>query len=180
MKQEFLDVVDENNNFTGEKIERSIAHDKGVFHRGVHAWIVDDESRVLLQKRSMRKRINPGVLTSSAAGHIESGSTPDESMRKEAREELGIVLRELPEPVIVKRMTRGKSYIENEFLYVYFISLNLKEEDITIQKDEVEKVQFMKINNFLEDYELNSEKYSHYGKDYWQVVFENLRRLEEQ
>ena len=37
---ELLDVVDENGIPTGETVERSIAHAKGVRHRTSHVWLL--------------------------------------------------------------------------------------------------------------------------------------------
>lgn len=37
---EYIDIVDEQGNPTGEKVERSIAHSQGIRHRTAHIWIV--------------------------------------------------------------------------------------------------------------------------------------------
>lgn len=37
--EEYLDVVDENGNPTGETVARSVAHRKGIRHRTSHVWI---------------------------------------------------------------------------------------------------------------------------------------------
>ena len=37
---ELLDVVDENGIPTGETVERSIAHAKGIRHRTSHVWLL--------------------------------------------------------------------------------------------------------------------------------------------
>ena len=37
---EYIDIVDEHGIPTGETIERSIAHSKGIRHRTAHIWIV--------------------------------------------------------------------------------------------------------------------------------------------
>lgn len=55
---EFFDIVDEKGIPTGETIERTQAHEKGVRHRTAHIWIVreqDGKAQLLLQKRSAEK-----------------------------------------------------------------------------------------------------------------------------
>ena len=53
---EILDVVDENNNLTGKTEDRKIVHEKGLWHREVAAWIMNEKGEVLLQKRAPSKK----------------------------------------------------------------------------------------------------------------------------
>ena len=55
---EFLDVSDENGNPTGETVERTVAHEKGILHRTSHVWVLRRRGKavqVLLQKRCETK-----------------------------------------------------------------------------------------------------------------------------
>ena len=52
---EFIDIIDETGNPTGEIISRDNVHEKGILHRSVHIWVIreqDGRIEVLLQKRS--------------------------------------------------------------------------------------------------------------------------------
>ena len=40
---EYLDIVDENGNSTGETVSREIAHRDGIRHRTAHVWIVREK-----------------------------------------------------------------------------------------------------------------------------------------
>ena len=53
---EYIDVVDENNNFTGEVVGKNIVHEKGLFYREVIGIIVNNKNEILLQKRSTNKK----------------------------------------------------------------------------------------------------------------------------
>jgi len=64
------------------------AHRDGVWHATIHVWILDDESRILLQHRSYEKQYFPGMWDISAAGHI----APGEDGTREVAEELGAVV----------------------------------------------------------------------------------------
>ena len=60
---EYLDIVDEQGQPTGEIISRTLAHTKGIRHRTAHIWIVRRENehfQVLMQKRAMSKDSFPG------------------------------------------------------------------------------------------------------------------------
>ncbi len=89
---EIFDIVDEKGIPTGETIERTQAHEKGVRHRTAHIWIVreqDGKAQLLLQKRSAEKDSFPGRFDTSSAGHIQAGDEPEESAIRELHEELG-------------------------------------------------------------------------------------------
>lgn len=47
---ELLDIVDENNNLIGKAEERNIVHEKGLWHRHVGAWIMNEKGEILFQK----------------------------------------------------------------------------------------------------------------------------------
>lgn len=74
--KEYLDIVDENGNPTGEIVERSVAHAQGVRHRTSHVWLVRKRNRqvqILLQKRAIQKESFPGCYDISSAGYIPAG-----------------------------------------------------------------------------------------------------------
>ena len=89
---EYLDIVDENGQPTGEIIERSAAHREGIPHRTSHLWLVrelDNQIQILLQKRAMTKSF-PGCYDISSAGHIPAGQDYIPSAVRELKEELGL------------------------------------------------------------------------------------------
>lgn len=83
---EYLDIVDEQGQPTGEIVSRTLAHTKGIRHRTAHIWIVRRENehfQVLMQKRAMSKDSFPGKYDTSSAGHIQAGDEPlASSLRK--------------------------------------------------------------------------------------------------
>ena len=92
---EFLDIVDEFGNPTGETVSREKAHKKGIRHRTSHLWLYsvhDGKIFVLAQKRSQNKDSYPGCFDISSAGHIPAGFDFVESALRECSEELGVSL----------------------------------------------------------------------------------------
>lgn len=87
--QELLAVVDENDNVVGS-CARHLVHAEGMRHRAVHILVFDEAGRLFLQKRSMRKDLNPGLWDTSAAGHVDADESYDFSAVRELREELGV------------------------------------------------------------------------------------------
>ena len=79
----------------GQTLPGSIARDaldarpEGTFGRVCDVWFADKQSRLLLQKRSMDKAVNPG-LWGCTGGCIRAGESPEEGCVRECVEELGI------------------------------------------------------------------------------------------
>ena len=127
---EFFDIVDEKGIPTGETIERTQAHKKGVRHRTAHIWIIreqDGKAQLLLQKRSAEKDSFPGRFDTSSAGQIQAGDEPEESAIRELHEELGIQAskEELQFAgcfdIQYEKEFHGKMFRDNEVAFVYRI-----------------------------------------------------------
>lgn len=68
---EYLDILDEKGNKTGEVKPRQEVHSKGYWHKGVHIWIINSKKELLVQRRSANKDVYPNKLYISVAGHVE-------------------------------------------------------------------------------------------------------------
>ena len=62
---------------------------KKPLHPVVHIHIIDRYSRIYLQKRSMKKDIQPGKWDTAVGGHVSYGEGIMEAVYREASEELG-------------------------------------------------------------------------------------------
>ena len=58
-------------------------------HPVIHIHIIDRYGRIYLQKRSMRKDIQPGKWDTAVGGHVSYGESILEAVYREASEELG-------------------------------------------------------------------------------------------
>ena len=129
--KEFLDIVDENGQPTGEMIDRDTAHAKGVLHRTSHVWLARRKKgkvQILLQKRAKHKSSFPGCYDISSAGHIPAGCGFEESAIRELQEELGLTeadLDSLTLRYIVLRSANG----EVRQNYFFFADLKAGAED---------------------------------------------------
>lgn len=86
---EIFDIVDANDCVIGQAT-RAEVHAKKLFHRAVHILIFTPGGNVILQRRSLDKDTCPGLLSSSCAGHVDSGESYDFAAIRELEEELGI------------------------------------------------------------------------------------------
>lgn len=86
---ELFDVVDEHNRVI-EVMSRREVHQLGLRHRAVHVFLFRSDGRLLIHLRAASKVEFPSVWSSSAAGHVTSGENPDDCVRRELAEELGL------------------------------------------------------------------------------------------
>lgn len=150
---EILDIVDEHGNPTGETVERSAAHAKGIRHRTSHVWIYrikDGRPQILLQKRCLTKDSFPGKYDISSAGHIPAGDGYEESAVRELKEELGVEIsaeRLIPcghKTIDWKDEFHGIPYHDCQVTKIFLLRLDGYEEaDFTVQESEVESVRWM-------------------------------------
>ena len=157
---ELFDVIDSKGNPTGQIVSREKAHAEGIMHRTAHIWIIremDGRVQILLQKRSQNKDSFPGKFDTSSAGHIQAGDEPLESALRELKEELGISA--APEqlhfagtfPISFVKEFYGKVFRDEEVAFVYIYKEPVNTEELILQKEEVETVQWFDLEEvFME------------------------------
>ncbi|MCM1501281.1 MAG: NUDIX domain-containing protein [Bacteroidales bacterium] len=62
-----------------------------VLHPVVHLHVINRDGELYLQKRSMKKDVQPGKWDTAVGGHVDYGEIVSEALYREAREELGFM-----------------------------------------------------------------------------------------
>lgn len=96
-------IVDEDDTVIGAE-ERMAARERGLIHRIVRVFVVNNQGQILLQKRNEALNDNPGKWDQSVGGHVDEGEDYVAAATREASEELGIEVQNL--------VNLGKFYIE--------------------------------------------------------------------
>ena len=147
--REWLDIVDENGNPTGETVDREYAHRNGIWHRTAHLWLArvnNGKVQILLQKRSANKDSHPGCYDISSAGHIPAGVGYQPSAIRELKEELGVDARESnlvfcgDRKVVWDDCFYGKPFYDRQHSRVFLLWLDLDEAQFCVDPNEVESV----------------------------------------
>ena len=115
MNNEILDVVDDNDQVI-DCLPRYQIHAAGLRHRAVHILVFNQTGEFFLQKRSMKKDLNKGLWDTSAAGHVDAGEDYLSTAIREAKEELGVELKNNLQPLFKLAPT---SDLGMEFIQVY-------------------------------------------------------------
>ena len=156
---ELFDVIDSEGNPTGQIVSREKAHAEGIPHSTAHIWIIREKEgrvQILLQKRSQNKDSFPGKFDTSSAGHIQAGDEPLESALRELKEELGISA--VPEqlhfagtfPISFAREFHGKMFRDEEIAFVYIYKESVNTDELVLQTEEVESVQWFDLEEVCE------------------------------
>lgn len=158
MKEELLDVLDENGVKTGEVLPRKVVHEKGLWHRAIVVAIVNDANKILIQQRSKNKEKNAGLWDLSVAGHLSAGQDSLAGANREISEEVSVNLEFSVKVKDFRFMTSfrkiqeySENFIERQF-YDFFVLRQdgLSEEIIKIQESEVQAIKFVTIQELNE------------------------------
>lgn len=165
MKEELIDVLDENGVFTGEVLPRSEIHKKGLWHRAIVVAIINENNQLLLQQRSNNKEKNPGMWDISVAGHISAGQDSLSAAVREINEEVCIMLGYRTEIKdfrymysFRKEQVFKEDFVERQY-YDFFIlrTTGIDDKTLAFQKEEVQSVKFAQLSEvqkMLEEHEL--------------------------
>jgi isopentenyldiphosphate isomerase len=117
MPEELLPLVDEEGRVVGTAPRSEVHGNPRLMHPVVHCVVTDRSGQLLLQLRSRHKDVQPGKWDTSVGGHVDPGETIEEALRRELREELGLV----PEPGGPEFLYRYvmRSEIETELVHTF-------------------------------------------------------------
>ena len=115
---ELFDVVDENDNVL-HPLSRGEIHKRHLRHRAVHIFWLNLAGELCLQRRSYAKDNSPGYLSTSCAGHVDSGEIYIQAAVREFKEELGITISS--EDLIELDYAPCHENLGNEFVVSYLL-----------------------------------------------------------
>ncbi len=81
-----LDFYDKDMRFIGTETRENV-HKNGLWHKTVHCWLYDENGNIYFQIRT-----DTGTLYTTASGHIQSGESIDDALRREIMEEVGFAI----------------------------------------------------------------------------------------
>ncbi len=154
MKEKII-IVDENDNIIGTKNRESI--ELGDIYRVSALWISNSKNQILIAKRSINKKNDPGKWGPAVSGTVERKEGYWENIIKETEEEIGIDLEKYNFKEIDKIRVKGKY---NFFCQWYFLEEDLEIDKLVLQGDEVDKIMWINKKDFENRLKTNPEEYT--------------------
>lgn len=131
------DLYDKNKNLTGETIYKGEPIPADRYIIVVLAFIQNSEGKFLIQKRSKEKDGQYG----STGGHPKTGETSLQGMITEIQEEIGLEVNENE----IELIYAGRQDTERVFFDIYYLKKDFDINTLTLQKEEVEFVEWLTI-----------------------------------
>ena len=132
------DLYDINRNLTGETIYKGDSIPDGKFILVVLSFIQNSKGEFLIQKRSVQK----GGKYASTGGHAKTGETSIQAMMTEINEELALNANEDELHLVYS----GREDEDKIFFDLYYMKKDFSTNSLILQKEEVESVKWMTVN----------------------------------
>ena len=132
------DLYDANRHLTGETIYKGELIPQNRYIIVVLSFIQNSQGDFLIQKRSVKK----DGKYASTGGHVKTGETSIQGIISEITEELGLNVKENELELIYS----DQEDKEQVFFDVYYLKKDFKIEDLVLQAEEVESVQWASLS----------------------------------
>ena len=134
---EYWDVLDENGNPTGEIMKKydEKVFERGLYHLGSDLWPINSENKILIQKRSSQKRLEPNVWAMTG-GSVIIGENSKQTIIRESKEELDINVN-CDDLKLITRFKTGNVWIDT-----YIIKKDYDISEMKFKEDEVSEVKW--------------------------------------
>jgi len=163
-------LVDENDKETGTS-EKMAAHIKGELHRAFSVFLIDDEGRILLQRRNKQKYHCGGLWTNSCCSHPSPGETVETAASRRMQEELGIEASAHEVGSFVYRSVFENGLTEYEFDHV-LVSYYSGSFDFNV--DEIEAFRYISFDNLERELCEQPDKFTPWIGPAFEIVKKNI------
>lgn len=150
---EYVDILDEFGNKTGETVEKTESYKRSLWHRVAIALIINPNGETLVCRRALTKKLSPGLWANSATGYIRSGEQNRDAIKREISEELGLIISDnqlIYMGSIKDQMCEIPGTCSRWFLEVFIAKLTENRPEIKIKPDEVNTYEWVKIDDLPE------------------------------
>lgn len=129
-------------------LPRLEVHEKKLWHRTTHVWIINNDNQILCQQRSQLKDTSPGKWEAHFGGHILANEHEEHNAINELYEELG--LRITKEDLHFFQIYPSKNKLTKHFEYIFNIFWDGERSNLKLEQEEVETVRWFSIEKLVE------------------------------
>ena len=159
MTDEWLDVVDAEDGVIGQASRQEV-HRRGLWHRGVHVFLFNDQGELLVQQRGAQRETSPSALDCSVSEHVRAGEEYYQAAQRGLMEELGLESMALT-PVVHFSMTYGENDHKISMLY----EGRAPSKRTRIDPEEVAEVNYYRLDVLLERLKNNDGAFSRWFRE---------------
>ncbi|MBN1879288.1 NUDIX domain-containing protein [bacterium] len=105
MLEERLSCIDDYGLETEPRLRSECHKNPALLHRVIHVMVENSQGRILMQRRSQAKDIQPGMWDMAVGGHLIPGEVAYAGAVREFMEELGVLEQDVPEFVEMYQYT---------------------------------------------------------------------------
>ncbi len=156
MPDELFDIIDENDIVISQEL-RSIVHQRGLWHRGVHVLLFTHEGKLLVQQRSKDRPHAPLALDCSVSEHVKAGEDYLTAAIRGMQEEMGVEGLDV-KPLVKFKMNYGPN--DNEISELYRGVINPA--DVKFDPVEVERIDYYELAALQNLMENEAVKFSYW------------------
>lgn len=161
---ETWDILDRQGKPTGRTVVRGLRNlSRDEYHLVVHVWIVNDEGKLLIQKRADIRPLMPGEWAATG-GSAVSGEDSRYAAYRELKEELGFKVN--PRDFILERRMIRKNSITD----IWSAKVNISVDKLKLQKEEVSQAKWVTAQQLRQM--IKNGEFHNYGDDYFSTVFD--------
>ena len=170
-KQDYVVLVNEKNEPIGTS-EKLVMHNSDTpLHKGFSVFLFNENSKLLLQQRSKKKKTWPLVWSNSVCGHPMLNETAINAAKRRLQFELGITNAQLSVMLPNYRYRFDKDgIVENEFCPVM---VGFTDQEPTINPEEVEAVKWIAWSEWLNEIVNNPQRYSEWSVEETMLLNKN-------
>jgi isopentenyl-diphosphate delta-isomerase len=166
---EWLVLVDDNDNELGLDTRENCHKGMGRRHRAFVVFLFDREGRMLLQRRSMKKKLWPAFWDVSVTSHVYKGETYEGAGIRRSKQELGVDVKKLDRKLDYTYWAKFGDYSENEFCVL--LTGNL-EQVPSPNPDEIMETRFITMDDLASDISKNPDTYT----PWFRIAFDRYSR----
>jgi len=150
-----IPIVDENDEII-DHIERADLDYRLHRNRSASCWVIDGKGNVLIAQRSFDKKFDAGKWSESVGGTVDKDISYRETIEKEIGEELGVGIFNF------QLVELEKCYVDSSeryFIQWYSVVIDKPADFFKVQKEELEQVAWVSIDELRKDVDENPDKY---------------------
>ena len=177
MKKEYLDIVNEEDEVIGKETRKKV-HEIGLWHRGVHVFLFNEQGEMLIQKRSADRTSSPSLLDCSISEHVQAGESYLDAAMRGLKEELGIEGIEGIELKKLVKFSMNYGINDNEISVIYEgkIGTNIIKFD-PVEIEEIEEIFYLSMNEIKEKIQTKKKLFCSWFVEMMDWYFEKETKL---